>query len=261
MHQLHPRHTRSEAGRIILRYGLEHPIVNDCDFKVWRAWGVQAWPTLFIIDPEGRVVGRHSGEGVYTLFRPVIARLVRAFDFRGLLDRRRLRLRVEKEQQPQGLLSFPGKVLADGPGNQLFITDANHHQVLVTGTLIGEVPEAIGSGEAGFEDGDFRTCSFRSPQEMALDTDCQILYVADTYNNKIKRLDPESKRIETIAGGVRGWRDGAAPLFYEPGGIDAAMGRLYVADSKNHAVRVVDLATLRATTLVPETLEITIHLS
>ncbi len=47
----------------ILRYGLEHPVVNDKDFEVWNSYAVNAWPTFIIIDPDGKVVGKHSGEG------------------------------------------------------------------------------------------------------------------------------------------------------------------------------------------------------
>ncbi|HET9869614.1 MAG TPA: thioredoxin-like domain-containing protein, partial [bacterium] len=48
----------------VLRYGVRHPVVNDADFKIWGAYGVRAWPTFALIDPEGKVVGLTSGEGV-----------------------------------------------------------------------------------------------------------------------------------------------------------------------------------------------------
>src|SRR5919108_6205748 len=51
--------------RIILRYEIEHPIVNDADFKIWNAYAVDAWPTRYLIDPAGYIIGRLSGEGGY----------------------------------------------------------------------------------------------------------------------------------------------------------------------------------------------------
>ncbi len=83
------------------------------------------------------------------------------------------------------------------------------------------------------------------------------LYVADTYNNKIKRIDVAQRTCRTIAGtGEAGNSDaeqGARATFNEPGGISAAAGKLYVADTNNHAVRVVKLAApYRVTTLVIE---------
>jgi hypothetical protein len=76
------------------------------------------------------------------------------------------------------------------------------------------------------------------------------LYIADTYNHKIKRLDPQTGIVKTLAGtGKPGQTDGANPSFYEPGGLSFANGKLYVADTNNHAVRVVDLASGQTTTL------------
>ncbi|RMD70135.1 MAG: thiol-disulfide isomerase, partial [Gammaproteobacteria bacterium] len=51
--------------QVILRYDIEHPVVNDTGFTLWRAYGVRAWPTLIVIDPEGKVVGQVAGEGHY----------------------------------------------------------------------------------------------------------------------------------------------------------------------------------------------------
>src|SRR5437763_7865299 len=77
------------------------------------------------------------------------------------------------------------------------------------------------------------------------------LFIADTYNHKIKVLDPRARTVRTFAGtGKPGQADGAQPSFYEPGGLAVARGRLYVADTNNHAVRVVDIATKQTVTLV-----------
>jgi hypothetical protein len=68
------------------------------------------------------------------------------------------------------------------------------------------------------------------------------LYVADTYNNKIKVVDPETGRVSTLAGTGKPGSQDDPPSFDEPAGISAASGKLYVADTNNHLVRVVDLA-------------------
>jgi hypothetical protein len=66
------------------------------------------------------------------------------------------------------------------------------------------------------------------------------IFVADTYNSKIKSLHLGSRVLTTIAGtGKGGFRDGAfeEAMFNEPGGIDFADGILYVADTNNHVIR------------------------
>ncbi|MBX9583399.1 MAG: redoxin domain-containing protein [Gemmataceae bacterium] len=67
------------------------------------------------------------------------------------------------------------------------------------------------------------------------------LYVADTYNSKLKVYDPKAGTLSTFLGGT--------DLFNEPAGLSAAGGKLYVADTNAHRVRVVDLATKRVETL------------
>jgi DNA-binding beta-propeller fold protein YncE len=72
------------------------------------------------------------------------------------------------------------------------------------------------------------------------------LYVADTYNNKIKVIDVDERSCRTVAGsGESGSQDadeGDKATFNEPAGISAAGGKLYVADTNNHTIRVVELA-------------------
>jgi DNA-binding beta-propeller fold protein YncE len=80
------------------------------------------------------------------------------------------------------------------------------------------------------------------------------LYVADTYNNKLKVIDVAARTCRTIAGsgeaGIRDAAEGAQAAFNEPAGISAAGGKLYVADTNNHAIRVLELAApYRVTTL------------
>jgi sugar lactone lactonase YvrE len=67
------------------------------------------------------------------------------------------------------------------------------------------------------------------------------LYVADTYNNKIKRIDPGDGTTETIAGVAKSGPDAAQATFNEPAGITAAGEKLFVADTNQHRVRLVDL--------------------
>ena len=83
----------------------------------------------------------------------------------------------------------------------------------------------------------------------------ETLYVADTYNSKIKVVDLGTGEVSTRWGDTPGWRDGDRPLFYEPGGIDALGSTLFVADTNNHSIRIVDLDTGEVSTLVPAGIE------
>jgi len=79
--------------------------------------------------------------------------------------------------------------------------------------------------------------------------------IADTYNHKIKMLDPATGKVSTIAGtGAPGHIDGAASLaqFHEPGGVSIAGDTLFVADTNNHVIRTIDLRSSVVATLTLE---------
>jgi thiol-disulfide isomerase/thioredoxin len=46
----------------VRRYNIQHPVINDADHRIWDRFGVSAWPTVILIDPEGYAVWGTSGE-------------------------------------------------------------------------------------------------------------------------------------------------------------------------------------------------------
>ena len=192
----------------VRRYELEHPVVNDSEFQVWQQYSCRAWPTLMFIDPQGNVIGKHEGEMTFDAFDGLIGKMVTEFDAEGVLDHTAPTTTFQKADDT--VLSFPGKVLADGPGDRLFIADTNHNRIVVT-SLDGALKQEIGSGEEAMTDGDFAGCAFNHPQGVALDG--ETLYVADTENHAIRKVDLSAGTVETIAGtGEQGHtRDGRRP--------------------------------------------------
>ncbi|HEY0006924.1 MAG TPA: thioredoxin-like domain-containing protein [Pyrinomonadaceae bacterium] len=183
--------------RIILRYEIEHPVVNDADFAIWQAYTVRAWPTQVLIDPAGYAVGMISGEGNYEILDQRIAQLVEEFRKRGELNEEPLALALERAGVGDLPLAFPGKVLADAASDRLFIADSNHNRIVIT-KLDGTLVETIGTGARGAKDGPFKQATFYRPQGMALDGDS--LYVADTENHLVRRVNLKTRTVETLAG-------------------------------------------------------------
>jgi thiol-disulfide isomerase/thioredoxin len=62
--------------REVAELGIKYPVVTDNDYATWKAYGVEAWPTLFVIDKEGRVRWMHVGEGAYNETEQVIKNLL-----------------------------------------------------------------------------------------------------------------------------------------------------------------------------------------
>jgi len=182
----------------ILRYEIEHPVVNDHEMQIWQDYTANSWPTLFLIDPAGKVVAYMSGEGVYAQLDGIIAKVIETFDAKKMIDRRPLNLKLERQRTPTSVLAFPGKVLADEKSKQLFIADSNHNRIVVVSLDDSSVKEVIGSGKIGLADGDFETAAFNHPQGMALDG--STLFVADTENHAIRAIDLARRTVTTIAG-------------------------------------------------------------
>jgi len=230
----------------ILRYGIEHPVINDSNLAIWQAYGARAWPTLVLIDPEGNIVGSDTGEGHYEILDKLIGKLVSEFRSKNLINEKPIPLSLEKYKLGPSSLSFPGKILADETSNRLFIADSNHNRIVIT-NLEGEVLDIAGNGEIGRGYGAFKDASFHHPQGMALQGD--NLYVADTENHLIRKLDLKSKTVKTIAGTDK------QAAFMDTGGMGAFSslnspwdlvyldGRLYIAMAGAHQIWVMDLET------------------
>ncbi len=183
---------------VVLRYGIDHPVVNDKDMQIWNAYGAEGWPTLTVIDPAGNVVGQVSGEGQYELLNKVIGSLIKEFSARGLINAKPLWFSGIHLEMPKTALLYPGKVLADAEHDRLFIADSNHDRIVMA-TLSGKVLAVIGDGKPGLRDGDYAHAQFHYPQGMTL-ANADTLYVADTDNNAIRKIDLVKRTVTTIAG-------------------------------------------------------------
>lgn len=135
-------------------------------------------------------------------------------------------------------------------GDKLYITDTGNHVIRQVDMVTGVVTTMAGErGVAGWTDTGEGSgpARFNSPGDIT--TDETFLYVADTGNHAIRKVDLLTGFVETIAGtrGSSGLVDstenGAAPLFNSPEGIIWHNGILYVADTGNHLIRKIDLAT------------------
>ena len=131
----------------------------------------------------------------------------------------------------------PIGVVADGHGN-VYVADANNHRVRKISPG-GAVSTLAGNGTAGYKEGSGTDAEFNFPTGVAADATGNI-YVADNYNHRIRKINPDAT-VSTLAGdGHPGFKEGAgaAAAFNSPGGVAAdAAGNIYVADTYNHRIR------------------------
>jgi DNA-binding beta-propeller fold protein YncE len=119
---------------------------------------------------------------------------------------------------------------------------------------MGRVKTLVGLGLFKFGDVDGEGDDVRLQHALGVAFHDGKVYVADTYNSKLKVLDPAKRTCKTFLGGADGWFVGG--LFNEPAGLSIANGKLYVADTNAHRIRVVDLKTKAVSTLALQDVEL-----
>lgn len=65
-----------QLRREVAALGIKYPVVTDQDYSTWKTYSVEAWPTLFLLDKQGRVRWTHVGEGYYDETEETIKKLL-----------------------------------------------------------------------------------------------------------------------------------------------------------------------------------------
>ncbi len=142
----------------------------------------------------------------------------------------------------------PSGITTDG--KSLFIADSESNIIREIELKSGQVQTLVGGDLFEFGDTDGLGDDVRLQHPLGVYAHGKKVLIADTYNHKIKELDPSNRSVRTFSGrGKPGQVDGLSPSFYEPGGLSVAKGKLFIADTNNHAIRVIDLKSKQASTL------------
>ena len=150
------------------------------------------------------------------------------------------------------LLLDPTAIDVDDDGVLYFLDTAASAVRLADLSSAHKVKTLLGSDkfEYGDVDGSISDAKVRMPQGIT--ENGGVLYISDTHNHKIKRIGLISEEITTIAGtDQKGFVNGVFQIarFNEPRGLSIAKDKIYVADTKNHCVRVLDITANNVTTL------------
>jgi sugar lactone lactonase YvrE len=184
----HERDSRQVAQRFA-SHDFGFPVAHDRDWAAWQHFGIEAWPTLLLVDPDGELRARFVGDGHGRTLELRINELLADADASATP----LPLRAQVE--PSMPLRFPGG-LALG-GKYLYVADSGHHRVLECDQA-GRVLRQFGTGRAGFLDGAAETASFNRP--LRLSAHHGSLYVADGGNHAIRRIDLRRGDVVTLIG-------------------------------------------------------------
>lgn len=223
---------RENILQAVLRYKIKHPVVVDAAHKIWRSYGVRAWPTMTLIGSNGEVIGQASGEGHFEVLRIAIRQALDMGRKNGTLADGPLELKLET--RPETELSYPAKVLA--AGDKLYVADSSNDRLLELNAETGDILR------------EFRAENppLHHPHGMALRGD--TLYIADTDNHLLRSLDLKSGEFTTLAGKTNLQ---ARPFPEEGPGLDSRLNspwaleldgdQLHIAMAGSHQLWTYDL--------------------
>lgn len=220
---------------IVVRYGIDYPVVNDVGYLLGTYYGMRAWPTQIMIDPEGFVLGKVVGEDHYELFDKLIGQLVD--QHRDRLNPTPISLALEREKLAESLLAAPGKIAVDD--RFVAISDTLHHRIIVANHH-GKIEKIYGGTNSGREDGSADLARFNAPQGLAFSG--EGLFVADTGNHLIRYIDLVNENVRTVAGSGALERQGAGKFnalsvgLASPWGLALHGNTLYIAMAGSHQI-------------------------
>jgi len=242
--------------RLVGRLGIDHPVVDDADAKLWEAFAVRAWPTLVLVSPEGYEIARASGEGtaegILARFyaysqeaelkrirkKAVVSGSARRAFSKLHADERHLYLSdiaegavhicthhgrifetIEGFAEPQGLFARAGKLyVADRAAGRIVAVDLHDLSTRVLAEGLRSPTGITGDGTG--------------------------LQIAVAGSHQIWQMDYDGRGLEVMAGiGAEGVREGDArneALFAQPVDLDWLEDTLYVIDAEGSALRAIE---------------------
>lgn len=238
----------NSVRRAVSRLSLRFPVAHDSSGEFSREHDIDTLPTFVILRDDGEFA-RVVGEPDVRRLRGVLERLL-ASAGRGLPDASGVRFPGEGAGAPapisrcaatDGTLRYP-TVIKPLPGahQRWAVADCGHHQIVLLDDQ-GVEQVRFGDGGAGHRDGDASHARFHSPHGLVCSADA--IYVADTGNHLIRRIDVTERRVVTVAGtGRRGYglplepRDAASSPLSSPWDLELDGTLVFFSNAGSHQI-------------------------
>lgn len=235
----HERDAR-RVGKRLGRQTFDFPIAHDPDWTLWQHYGIEAWPTVVLIDGEGRIRERVVGDGAIRELDAKVSQLGDELVPRSLNPDP---IEMRRGGEPYLPLRYPtGVALSE---NYLYVVDSGHHRVLECDQA-GRVLRQFGSGGPGFIDGPMELAAFNRPHAICVQRD--MLYIADAGNHAVRRVALRTGDVETICGAGRPGAPVEGPVhdprmvaLDQPRAITLVGGKLFIATAGDNRLWSFDL--------------------
>ena len=236
-HEQDQNNVLKATNRLFLRY----PVCSDPGFEVWQSYGIQAWPSVAVIDAEGYLSRVFSGDDMLRRLDNLIGELLDQADAKDIRNFTKVQSAIKPE--PTSSLKFPTAVVA--ARDLLYVTDSANNRVLEL-TDSGRVVRIFGSGNPGFWDGVLENAGFNLPRDLVVFEN--YIYLADTGNHAIRRINLFNGEVETLLGNgkpgkmvVRDSRDLREVTLISPVALALNGPDLYISNAGMHQIWKLDL--------------------
>jgi hypothetical protein len=190
----HERDGRRVAQRLF-RHEFHFPIAHDAGWAAWQHYRIEAWPTVVLIDGDGAIRESIVGHGLFNELDGQVTRLLRELATMPTATEPIEPIELRRALRPSTALCHPTGLAISG--NYLYVADSGHHRVLECDHA-GRVLRQFGTGRADLLDGPAETAAFRRPHGLSLQRGA--LYVADSGNHAIRRIDLRTGDVLTLLG-------------------------------------------------------------
>lgn len=156
--------------------------------------------------------------------------------------------------------NYPWGIVFDPNNDVLYVADCGCPETIHSNDRIRKIDirtkrvTTLAGGPQGFQDGVGLKAKFHHTAGMAIDLEKRMLYVTDSGNDRIRKINLENARVTTFVGnGESGFVDGVGTnaRVFNPQSLtmDSPNRRMFLSDTDNHAIRIIDLPDGKVTTL------------
>lgn len=228
---------RQNVANALVRHNIAHPVCNDRLMKLWSSLNIQCWPSVALLGPRGQLLVTLVGENAIQNNLRFYLQACKQYFSNELEIENKTRIESLLIRNPESEdLLYPTKV-AVSPSNKLIaIANTLKHSIIIAEIQTGIIEYIIGSGRSSFEDGLLEKCSFNNPQGLCWFDD-HTLYVCDTENHAIRKIDLVNKSVITVARGEDQGLISPWDIIY-----CASQTRLYIAMAGKHQIWILILS-------------------
>uniref|UniRef100_A0A7S2ZFG2 Thioredoxin domain-containing protein n=1 Tax=Rhodosorus marinus TaxID=101924 RepID=A0A7S2ZFG2_9RHOD len=195
--KLVPERDSKNVLEAVQRLGIKHCVVNDTQLELWQSVGAQGWPTLALVDGNGILKDVAVGEPSPTVLTRRIREELQLVPESTTAWRPSILSNVSASRFSSAM-RYPSAVAIDNRRAQMWISDCGNHRILQLDQQ-GQVINEFGvAGEEGFEDGKDSSARFRRPNGLAISKKHNALFVADTGNHAIRRIDLDDLEVRIV---------------------------------------------------------------